>query len=75
MNSELEELYREMILDHSRRPRNFGELADARWSKRCGKTRAKRPFPRKTISLGQPTIENALAEIDARSEGRKPAKR
>jgi nitrogen fixation protein NifU and related proteins len=29
MNSELEELYQEIILDHSRRPRNFGELADA----------------------------------------------
>lgn len=26
MNSELEELYQEIILDHSRRPRNFGEL-------------------------------------------------
>ena len=29
MNSELEELYQEVILDHSRRPRNFGELASA----------------------------------------------
>jgi nitrogen fixation NifU-like protein len=29
MNNELEELYREIILDHSRRPRNFGELPDA----------------------------------------------
>ena len=29
MNSELEELYQEVILDHSRRPRNRGELADA----------------------------------------------
>jgi nitrogen fixation NifU-like protein len=29
MNLELEELYQEVILDHSRRPRNFGELADA----------------------------------------------
>ena len=29
MNSELEDLYQEVILDHSRRPRNFGELADA----------------------------------------------
>jgi len=28
MNSELEELYQEVILDHSRRPRNFGELVD-----------------------------------------------
>jgi len=27
--AELEELYQEVILDHSRRPRNFGELADA----------------------------------------------
>jgi nitrogen fixation NifU-like protein len=27
--SELQELYREVILDHNRRPRNFGELADA----------------------------------------------
>ena len=26
---ELEELYQEVILDHSRRPRNFGELPDA----------------------------------------------
>src|ERR1043165_3796659 len=26
---ELEELYQEVILDHSRRPRNFGELAGA----------------------------------------------
>ncbi len=26
MNSELEELYQQVILDHSRRPRNFGEL-------------------------------------------------
>src|SRR5437763_12375369 len=32
MNAELgdlEELYQEVILDHSRRPRNFGELPDA----------------------------------------------
>jgi nitrogen fixation NifU-like protein len=29
MSSELEELYQEVILDHSRRPRNFGEMADA----------------------------------------------
>ena len=29
MNSELEDLYQEVILDHSRRPRNFGELPDA----------------------------------------------
>ncbi len=29
MSSELEELYQEVILDHSRRPRNFGNLADA----------------------------------------------
>lgn len=27
--SDLEELYQEVILDHSRRPRNFGELPDA----------------------------------------------
>ena len=29
MSSELEELYQEVILDHSRRPRNFGRLEDA----------------------------------------------
>jgi nitrogen fixation NifU-like protein len=29
MNLELEELYQEVILDHSRRPRNFGDLTDA----------------------------------------------
>jgi nitrogen fixation protein NifU and related proteins len=29
MSSELEELYQEVILDHSRRPRNFGELPEA----------------------------------------------
>lgn len=29
MNPELEELYQEVILDHSRRPRNFGDLPDA----------------------------------------------
>src|SRR6202007_572987 len=29
MNPELEELYQEVILDHSRKPRNFGELAGA----------------------------------------------
>lgn len=29
MSSELEELYQEVILDHSRRPRNFGTLANA----------------------------------------------
>lgn len=29
MSVELEELYQEVILDHSRRPRNFGELPDA----------------------------------------------
>jgi nitrogen fixation NifU-like protein len=29
MMQEIEELYQEVILDHSRRPRNFGELADA----------------------------------------------
>jgi nitrogen fixation NifU-like protein len=29
MNSDIEELYQEVILDHSRRPRNFGDLVDA----------------------------------------------
>jgi nitrogen fixation NifU-like protein len=29
MNTELEELYQQVILDHSRRPRNFGEIPDA----------------------------------------------
>jgi nitrogen fixation protein NifU and related proteins len=29
MNPELEDLYQEVILDHSRRPRNFGRLSDA----------------------------------------------
>jgi nitrogen fixation NifU-like protein len=29
MNTELEELYQEVILDHSRKPRNFGELPNA----------------------------------------------
>ena len=29
MNTELEELYQQVILDHSKRPRNFGELPDA----------------------------------------------
>ena len=29
MTSELEELYQEVILDHSRRPRNFGDLPNA----------------------------------------------
>ena len=29
MSSELEELYQEVILDHSRRPRNFGDLPGA----------------------------------------------
>jgi len=29
MSSDLEELYQEVILDHSRRPRNFGQLPDA----------------------------------------------
>jgi nitrogen fixation protein NifU and related proteins len=29
MTAELEELYQEVILDHSRRPRNFGDLPDA----------------------------------------------
>jgi len=29
MNPELDELYQEVILDHSRRPRNFGELPNA----------------------------------------------
>lgn len=29
MSPEIEELYQEVILDHSRRPRNFGNLTDA----------------------------------------------
>jgi nitrogen fixation protein NifU and related proteins len=29
MSPEIEELYQQVILDHSRRPRNFGELRDA----------------------------------------------
>ena len=28
MNTELDELYQSVILDHSKRPRNFGEIAD-----------------------------------------------
>lgn len=29
MNTELEELYQQVILDHSRKPRNFGEVPNA----------------------------------------------
>lgn len=29
MSADLEELYQDVILDHSRRPRNFGEMSDA----------------------------------------------
>ncbi len=29
MNTDLDELYQSVVLDHSKRPRNFGELADA----------------------------------------------
>ena len=28
MNTELEDLYQQVILDHSKRPRNFGEIAE-----------------------------------------------
>ena len=28
MNTELEDLYQQIILDHSRRPRNYGEIAE-----------------------------------------------
>ncbi len=28
MNTELEELYQQVLLDHSKRPRNFGEIAE-----------------------------------------------
>lgn len=28
MNDDLEELYQQVLLDHSKRPRNFGEIAD-----------------------------------------------
>ncbi|MHA3774383.1 Fe-S cluster assembly sulfur transfer protein SufU [Verrucomicrobiota bacterium sgz303538] len=28
MNSELEELYQQVLLDHSKRPRNYGEIAE-----------------------------------------------
>ena len=28
MNTDLEDLYQQVILDHSRRPRNFGEIAE-----------------------------------------------
>ena len=28
MNTELDDLYQEVLLDHAKRPRNFGELAD-----------------------------------------------
>ena len=28
MNAELEELYQEVLLDHAKRPRNFGEIAE-----------------------------------------------
>jgi len=29
MSPELEDLYQQVLLDHSKRPRNFGEIADA----------------------------------------------
>ena len=29
MNQDLRELYQDIILDHSKRPRNFGKLAEA----------------------------------------------
>jgi nitrogen fixation NifU-like protein len=33
MNDDLNELYQQVILDHSRKPRNYGKLADAnRWA-------------------------------------------
>jgi len=65
--NELQELYRDVILDHNRRPRNFGELADAdrvieAFNPLCGDKMTL------YVKLADGTVTDISAEMVARKE-------
>src|SRR5438105_4694310 len=64
MSTELEELYQEVILDHSRRPRNFGTLpsaSNAPCSPGAPSSKLSRSQPAKPLFLRKPSPSCALS--------------
>jgi nitrogen fixation NifU-like protein len=62
--SELNELYQSIILDHNRRPRNFGELADA-----TGHAQGKNPLCGDEVSVWVRLENEQISDIAFRGVG------
>ena len=62
--SELNELYQSIILDHNRRPRNFGELADA-----TGRAQGKNPLCGDEVTVWVKVEDDMISEIAFRGVG------
>ena len=64
MMPEIEELYQEVILDHSRRPRNFGELPDA-----TARAHGDNPSCGDEIHLGIKLADDQIADLKFSGQG------
>jgi nitrogen fixation NifU-like protein len=62
--SELNELYQSIILDHNRRPRNFGEMADA-----SSNAQGKNPLCGDEVSVWIRMENDTIADISFRGVG------
>jgi nitrogen fixation NifU-like protein len=62
--SELDELYQAIILDHNRRPRNFGEMAEA-----SGHAQGKNPLCGDEVSVWVRVEDNQIADITFKGIG------
>ena len=62
--SDLNELYQAIILDHNRRPRNFGEMADA-----SGQAQGKNPLCGDEVSVWIKLEDDQITDISFRGVG------
>lgn len=64
MSADLSELYQEVILDHSRRPRNFGELPDA-----SARAHGDNPSCGDEIHVALKLTDDSIAEVKFTGQG------
>lgn len=64
MSGELDALYQEIILDHNRRPRNWGELADA-----SGHAAGRNPLCGDEVSLWVKVVGDVIADVRFTGQG------
>ena len=62
--SDLDELYQSIILDHNRRPRNFGEMTDA-----SGHAQGKNPLCGDEVSVWIKIADDQITDISFRGVG------